>query len=406
MLKKLALLLLLFISVLSTDASAKWWIFGQSEETVATRYLYLNDISFNELDQQVTLYRDLLPDGRVILRGKAQSGKSQIGKIEISLDNRESWQPARKDANGSFEFSFTPELNKTYDLYVKILNTTGKSNEIDETYRQLTVSDSDIESIIRTALDSMVQAYMEENPRAFMASVNPDFAGDYAFLDKAIRQDFGAFDGLQLAYTLNNVASGSGGKVYVALSYNRLVTSAYSGETLSDKGLTEFTFSLNGNRATVLSMKNPLIFGLSDAANVATGTVNSSENDSVLAVGPDGTLDLVPVTQVGDDSFGGVIPAPENLTIVSFSYPDLEMHFDIPAGISEADYDRVIQWSTSPSGPWLDDDMGSFIVGTFNQFTVHCRPEIWTPATIYYRIAFERKTDSERGAWSNLIFVP
>ncbi len=404
MLKKIILLTLFISSLVSTNVMAKWWIFGKSEANVATRYLYLNDVAFNELDEQVTLYRDMLPAGQVVLRGKASSGKSSIGKIEVSLDNKETWQKADKSEDGSFEFSFVPEIDRTYQLYVKILNTSGTSNEVDATYREITVSDSDIDTIIRQALDSMIQAYQVEEPRNFMTWIDDDFAGDYVLLDRAIRKDFTAFDALSLNYTLNSVVSGRNGKVFVTFTFNRQVTSSRSGETFVDQGLTEFIFNVTTAKAKVVAMKNPLIFGLSDAESVATGTVNSDENDENLAVDDDGDLRLGPAD--GDDDSGS-FAAPVNLSVLSYGpYPLLTLQFDAPVYVNAASYRLVVEWSRSTSGPWVLDDEPLMPDPFSGQFGLHARPEVNDPSTIYYRVALERISDNQRSSWSDLVSIP
>jgi hypothetical protein len=406
MLKKILLFTLLMSCVFSSNALAKWWIFGQSEETVATSYLYLNDISFNELDEQVTLYRDMLPGGRVILRGKAQSGKSRIGKVEVSLDKKETWQPAAKSADGSFEFSFIPELNRTYPLYVKILDTSGKSNEVDETFREITVSNADISALVRQALDAMVRAYQEEEPRSFMAYVDANFAGDAVVLDRAIRKDFTAFDALHLTYTLNNVASGAKGKVFVALSYNRQVTSARSGGTLTDRGLTEFIFNLTAGKAKVSAMKQPLLFGLSEASEVATGIVNSGENDEILILDETGNLRIGPV---GDDAIGASsIPALTNLRVIdAVIHHSYSFAFDFPIDSMANDlsiiYDIVLEEALTPTGPWTEVFREHYWDPRFhNVTTTHIAS---SSALLYYRAKVESQSTHEQSLPTNVVMV-
>lgn len=411
MLKKIMIFTLLLSCLASTNVLAKWWIFGQSEENVATRYLYLNDISFSELDQQVTLYQDMLPAGRVVLRGKAQAGKSSIGKVEVSLDNKETWQKADKSDDGGFEFSFIPETDRTYQLYVKILDTAGKSNEVDETYREITISNMDIDSIIRQALDAMIRAYQDEDPRAFMALVDENFAGDDVVLDRAIRKDFSAFNGLNLNYTLNNVASGTQGKVFVAISYNRQVTSTRSGETLTDRGLTEFVFNLNAGAAKVLSMKNPLIFGLSEAAEVATGTVNSGENDEVLILDGDGQARLGPVGGIGGDDGGsdggsGGFPTPENLDVSwGFMQHSIDLTFDVsPDVVGTPGYEVVLEESISSLGSWVEVYRHVLDSNAITGFTSEAIAFFADPP-YYYRVIIEKVSTSERSDPSNIYLI-
>ncbi len=418
MLKKTLFFALVISCLLSTNASAKWWIFGQSDDTVATRYLYLNDISFTELDEQVTLYKDMLPDGHVIIRGKAQSGKSMIGKVEISLDDKETWQKADKSADGSFEFSFVPELERTYKLYVKILDTSGKSNEVDKTYREVTVSNSDIDQIIREALDAMISAYRDENPRGFMTIINDNFAGGYMVLDRAVRKDFTAFDSLILDYTLNNVASGAQGKVFVALTYNRQVTSTRSGETLTDNGLTEFIFNLQAGKAQVTAMKNPLLFGLSEAEEVATGTVNSGENDEVLFVDALGGAGLGPVGGgdggVSPGGGGGVppggsgvdFPFPDDLQVTLFrGHHDISLSFNLLPDVGFVPgYEVVLEESVGAPGLWSEVYRQTLDSTTISNFTSDAIAQGDGPM-LYYRIIIERVSDGAQNGPSNIVSV-
>ena len=135
------LAVLLLMAAACGVAEAKWWIFGKSEEPVDFHYLYINNMSFMEKSEKITLFRDSLPEGRVVIRGKAKTKAGKVGSVEVSIDNRETWQKAKLGESGAFEFSFKPELGKTYDLYIKVLDTTGKSNRIEDTYRQITLSD-------------------------------------------------------------------------------------------------------------------------------------------------------------------------------------------------------------------------------------------------------------------------
>lgn len=287
--------ILIMLALLPATGHAKWWIFGQSENEISTRYLYLNGVSYDELGDKVTVYRETLENGQVTLRGKAATSSSAVGSVQVSTTNKESWDKARKTSDGSFEYSFRPETGKKYVLYVKIIDTTGKTNDVDATRKEITISDQNISTLIRKALDDLMAAYMAEDPARFMALISEDFAADPTVLDRAIRRDFTAFDNIDLRHTLNNVTAANG-KVYAGFTFSRKLTSTKSGETLTDKGSSEFIFSLGEKGPLVSSMKNPLIFGLSDASNVATGTVNTGSNDPVIVVTSSGDVITQPFT--------------------------------------------------------------------------------------------------------------
>ncbi|MBA4396094.1 MAG: hypothetical protein C0394_01700 [Syntrophus sp. (in: bacteria)] len=276
----------------SAGAEAKWWIFGQSEDDVNIQYLFLNKASFDETGSKITLYQEMLPDGKITITGKAVVGKGKVGGARISLDNKESWNDANLSEDGAFEYSFRPELGKKYVIYIEVSDTTGKTNDVKATYREVTVSDRNVMSIVKEALDGLIDAYQRHDAKTFMSLVSEDFAGDMTNLDRAIRKDFSSFDNISLRYTLNNVSSDSRG-ISVSLSFSRNLISTKSGQSLKDKGITEFVFKLGEKGAKVFSMKNPLIFGITDASNVATGTVKPMTSDPLIVVDNKGNAKTV-----------------------------------------------------------------------------------------------------------------
>lgn len=290
----LSIILSLVLVIFSLSAAeAKWWIFGQSEGELSISYLFINKASFDETGSKITLYREALPDGKVTITGRAVSGKGKIGSVRISLDGKETWSDANLAENGAFEFSFRPELGKTYSFFIEISDTTGKTNDVAATARQLTLSDRNVMSLVKEALKKLIEAYESHDARAFMSLVSEDFAGDMTNLDRAIRKDFSSFDNIELRYTLNNITSDTKG-TSVSLSYSRILTSTKSGQSLKDKGITEFVFKMAEKGAKVYSMKNPLLFGVTGAPNVATGTVNPVTNDPVIIVDSSGNAAEVP----------------------------------------------------------------------------------------------------------------
>jgi len=312
--------------VLSGAAEAKWWIFGQANDEVSISYLYLNDIPYEESGPKLTVYRDMLANGEMVLRGKARVAKGKIGGVSVSLDNRETWKEASYSTDGGFEFRFRPETGKTYTMFVEVTDTAGKTNDIEGTRKEITISEGSFQNAVRNALDALIAAYRTEDPAAFMAQVSEEFAADPAVLDRAIRKDFTNFDNIDLRYTLNNVVSGNGG-VFAAITYSRQLTSARDGKTVSDRGATEMVFRPTDRGLKVFSMKFPLIFGLSDISEVATGTVNSGTNEPVIVVSSDGTLSTVPFSKAltGTDEVSDVESG--SASIVSVFHPPTGFDF-------------------------------------------------------------------------------
>ncbi|MGC8728604.1 MAG: hypothetical protein ACP5SD_04980 [Elusimicrobiales bacterium] len=276
-------ILTIVFSVLITAniANAKWWIFGKSKDEVSIKYMTINSISAEESARKMTLFKETLKDGKVLIKGKAYAGKgATVGSVRYSLDGKNTWQEAKFSENGDFEFSFTPEKGKTYKMYIEITNTAGKTNNIEDTYKELELSEENISAKIREVLDGMFKSYSDENLTKFMSYVSPDFAGDRDFLELAVKKDFNSLNNIRITYSINNIASGPKG-IAVSLTYNRSFLSNKSGSINTDNGITEMVFKLSENKPVLYSMKKPLLFGLSDADNVATG-ITAGQNEGII----------------------------------------------------------------------------------------------------------------------------
>lgn len=325
--KIFTLLMVLLTSVIffASKAEAKWWIFGQGNDEIRINYLYLNKNSYDELDKNVVLYKDNINNGTITINGKASVKRGKIGYVKISKDGKNTWQDANISDNGAFEYKFTPLINEKYEIFIEISDTTGKINNVEDTYRKVTVIDENITEIVRKSLDSLVKAYENEEENLFMLYVSPDFTGDFTILDSAVRRDFNAFDHIQLKYFINNISTDGKGRTFVSISYIRTVVSTKSGRVFSDNGFTELIFKNQDGTPKVLSMKNPLIFGLSDAGNVATGTIQSTNNNPMLLVDNSGNVDEKPfrdaIRIIEDDSD---VTNSSSIQIVSFLLDEFE----------------------------------------------------------------------------------
>ncbi len=404
-----------------TDAGAKWWLFGQSENEISTRYLYLNGVSYDELGDKATVYADTLENGLLTIRGKAATSSSLVGAVNVSRDDKATWDKAKRASDGTFEYSFKPETGKTYRLYVKIIDTTGKTNDVDQTRKEILVSDESISSLIKKALDAMAEAYRNEDPRAFMALVSEDFAPDHAALDRAVRRDFQLFDNIDLRLTPASIASAQGGKIFVSLSFRRSLTSAKSNAQLSDSGATEFVFKLENGSPKALSMKNPLIFGLSDAENLAAGGVAPPGNIAVTGDGlpfipqtgnvpgqtqtgggqasgggggvsaatPGGGTSAVPSGGGGSGGASGGLDLSVTDLEISDSFPDSMKHHQITLVFSpnvSAPFSPAVEEAESFGGPWKQLTGPDVTVFAPGKVRVMSRNIASNPTLLYYRL--------------------
>lgn len=323
--KKFTILILfmtlaLFASV--GQVQAKWWIFGKSSDEVSLNYMHINKISYEDMNGKAVFFKDSLPkSNEITINGKASVKKSKIGAVMVSLDNKETWDKAKLNDNGSFEYKFYADTSKTYDFYLKAIDTTGKTNDIEKTYVQITFSSQDISALVRETLDKLFRAYQTENLVSFMTLVSDKFIPGSDILDSAVRRDFLLFDYIKIEYFINNISQVSDGKVFVSFQYNRSVISTKTGQTFTDKGMTELVLKNENGQLKLFSMKHPLMFGLSDASEIATGSVNQNSDEDTLVVGTDGTVKVVPFNEsFNDDGDSGV----KTITIARYDAYDFD----------------------------------------------------------------------------------
>lgn len=342
--------------LLAGTADAKWWIFGKAGEDVGLKYLYINDMSFDEKDAKITIYRDTLPDGMLHIRGQATAKRNKIGAVNITTDGKTSWQAATLSKDGTFIFSFKPKVNTAYDLYVEVLDTTGKNNKVDETHKLLTISDLNMMDEVKAVLDKMVEAYDNEKPMQFMTYVSPDFAGDDVVLERAIRKDFTAFDNINLRYTISTIASDPKGRIAVSILYDRSLISTKDGKSYRDKGTTQFVFEASSGTLKVWSMKVPLIFGLSDAANVATGATYIAGNTQIIIVDANGNTALKPFSEaIKIIQQDGEVSQEKSVTLRATSFNQFEgFIFADEERTSETEGNNLIgDFALLPEGPQM-----------------------------------------------------
>ena len=295
-LKNILVAVLLIICFIEKSYS-RWWIFGLSKNDVTLQYVYINGISIDEIKGSVTIYKETLINGQLLIKGRAGIKNGKIASVRISLDGKETWEDAKLSEDGTFMYGFTPETSKTYKIYIEATDTTGKQNEVEKTFREVTISEQNIRSEIETVLRAMAKEYSTENDTGFMEYVSKNFNGDYMTLARAIRNDFSIFENIRLDFIINSVNIANKGAIIVSVNFNRTIVSSKTGQLFADKGMTEFRFKSEADGIKLTGMKNPLIFGLSDASNIATGNVISPVNDPIIVVYNDGTIDKKPLDE-------------------------------------------------------------------------------------------------------------
>jgi hypothetical protein len=286
----LTVLLLFF----AAPAEARWWIFGASPEEISIDYLFLNQSSYDEMGPKVTLFRETLPEGHLEIRGKASVRGGTIAAVRISLDGKATWREAQLSEGGAFLFRFRPEAGKTYQVFVEIMDTRGRTNDIDATRKEVAISEQNIRAALQEVLAGMTEAYRNREVARFMTFVAENFRGDTSSLERAIRKDFSYFDNIDLRITISGMVTDARGQTLVAVNFSRFLVSTRTGRSVNDRGLTEFTFIQGERGPRVLAMKNPLLFGMTDSATLASGTVRQVSADPIIIIDDRGNITKVP----------------------------------------------------------------------------------------------------------------
>lgn len=281
----LVLLLLLSFAV----PAQAWWIFGDSGASHAIlQNVTINSVPFEGSPRQLVFYPELLPGGQVTIKGKALVNGQPAQSLSVTTNAQETWQSVPLNADGTFSYSFRPTPGAEYGIYLKA-EANGKTNDVQRSGKLVRISNQPLRTAATETLNSLLAAYKQEDARLFMSYVSPNFAGDDILLARAIRRDFTALDNIDVRYTISSIAIDPKGKVSVTLRYSRTAVLAHllhatDKPIIHDSGTTQMVFALGEHGLKLYSMKLPLLFGLSDAVNVSSGAVRSSDNVNILGI--------------------------------------------------------------------------------------------------------------------------
>lgn len=281
--------LLLILFVVSTQATAQWWRFGADAGEPVFSDLLFNQINALRVDRSLSFSADDLDAGKVIVRGRAEVGQGDIGRVEASLDDGISWVDVPVNDRGMFAFEFSPRVEENHRFRIRALSTTGRaSNESDYAF-DFKVVREDSRALARQAFDALLERYMARDRSGFMDLVSEDFTGNISAMDSALSNDFRFFDGIRIVPTIQRMASHDN-KWTVYFNFNRQLRSVRTGQTLRDQANTSVTLIREGEGFLLFELSAPLIFGVSDPASIATFVNDESIGSEVIIVDRDGNV--------------------------------------------------------------------------------------------------------------------
>ncbi len=230
-------------------------------EAIKIKELKINDRVIPENKFKITLYKAILPGGKLYITGKASSTQGPIESVEVTVDNKKTWKKAFVlSPEGEFQIGLRLKAPETYVVCVKATDSKGRQNHIDETCREVFISDKTPYMLVRETLDALIDAYETKNLHLFLSLFSDNFYGDKTILDTSMRLARNRYLNVDIRYTLNSVVPDYSDKIFASVTFNRTYTIVKTGKTVTDMGATTFVFEFDNGNLKVLSMARPLMF--------------------------------------------------------------------------------------------------------------------------------------------------
>jgi len=157
---------------------------------------------------EVTVIKDdLTRDRQVIISGQALGGGPVVAKVEVSLDNGQTWKEAQ--GREKWQYQFAPLPNYAYYLTFRVANADGAVSDPKQfgitrlTYLPITLLE-----LIQQQADELARAYMSKNLERYMGLISRDYQNippGWFRLRRAIENDFRSLNNITLRFTVNQV---------------------------------------------------------------------------------------------------------------------------------------------------------------------------------------------------------
>jgi hypothetical protein len=153
------------------------------------------------------LKSDLIDNRYAVITGSAIGGETSVAKVEVSLDNGNTWMEAT--GQEKWQSQFTPVPNYTYFLKFRVTNANGAVSSpsqfgtIHLTYLPITLNE-----LIQHQADVLAKAYMSKRLEKYMNLISKDYQNyprGIHKLRKAIQNDFRTRNNIVLRFTVNQV---------------------------------------------------------------------------------------------------------------------------------------------------------------------------------------------------------
>jgi len=343
--------------LLPLGANAAWWEFGRNDGEPYISSLRFNNVDAEQRDDLLVLTRDDLVGGLVNVRGKAESRRGDIGLVEISLDGGKNWASAALGERGLFSYEFRPQLDREYPLQIRAISTSGVSTGPEEHDFKLLVTSADGGREARAVFQKLIEAYQREDRASFMQNVSEQFEGNFGALEDGLSKDFRFLDDIRIQTQISRISRQE--RIYeIYFTYNRQVRSAKTGALLKDSAASVVGLRLEAGGMKLMRLSAPLIFGVSEAEDVATSVTGQSVGQQVLTIDANGNASQSSQGQTASAS--GSESGTKVLAARGFNnFDGYEFDTDskvVETGVPPVDGD--IGWSGEPGMLWLKNGVG------------------------------------------------
>ena len=265
---------LVFLTYIN-PAQAKWWIFGKTEDIPEIVNLFVGGVDVTNMESRgLFLDASNLEAGGVVIKGFVAPGEAPAAVVKISLDGGGNWEDINIQQN-SFVHQFEPVEGQEYHLQFKVMDTLGKESDVRDIrpftliYRNVSLNE-----VANEILREAAQAYLNKNLSKFMSFVSDSFTGDIFALENALQSDFRLYDTTSLDLTLQQITK-TGDQVKIIIEYNWQGVEKSTGEIIdSERGTTGYTLKQEQGGYHIITMDDPIIFGISRASDFSTGGLN------------------------------------------------------------------------------------------------------------------------------------
>jgi hypothetical protein len=207
---------------------------------------------------EVTIIKDdLTKEREIFIAGKALGGLVPVVKVEVSLDNGQTWKEAI--GHEQWQYRFSPLPNYFYYLTFRVTNVDGIVSDPKRfgvtrlTYLPLTLSE-----LIQRQADELARTYMSEDLERYMALISRDYQNlppGWFNLRRAIENDFRSLNNITLRFTVNQVY-----ETDTAIIANVFWRLTYGGLLEPKEGTVEIHFDPS-DKLKIILQRRDLYFG-------------------------------------------------------------------------------------------------------------------------------------------------